>query len=101
MAGRARRGRKQWLGALLALAALAALVALPVGNTGLSSASASYYYYTNNPGPPATLTLSPIAATNPVGTSHTATATVEDAGGNAVPNITVRFSVAGSTTTAR
>ena len=45
------------------------------------------------PGTPATLTLTPSAATNPVGTQHCVTATVKDAFGNPVPNVTVRFSV--------
>jgi Bacterial Ig-like domain (group 1)/Beta-propeller repeat len=48
---------------------------------------------------PATLTLDPAADTNPVGTSHTVTATVTDAGGNPVPGITVRFSVTGAVNT--
>src|SRR5439155_18678476 len=47
-------------------------------------------------GLPATLTLSPAADTNPVGTSHTVMATVEDAFGNPVPDIVVRFAVTGS-----
>jgi hypothetical protein len=47
-------------------------------------------------GTPATLTLEPAAATNAVGTTHTVTATVRDAGGNPVSNIVVRFSVTGS-----
>jgi len=50
-------------------------------------------------GAPATLVLSPAAATNPVGTSHTVTATVTDAGGNRVPDIVVRFTVTGSVST--
>lgn len=99
MKGQANRGRRQWLGGLLALAALAGLVALPVGRSGLSSASAAYYYYNNNPGPPATLVLTPAAMTNPVGTSHTVTATVTDTFGNPVMGTTVRFSVSGSVTT--
>ena len=45
---------------------------------------------------PATLTLSPAADTNTVGTSHTVTATVEDAFGNPVPDVVVRFTVTGS-----
>ncbi len=49
-------------------------------------------------GPPATLTLSPPAATNDVDTRHTVTATVKDANGNPVPNVVVRFSVTGSVT---
>jgi hypothetical protein len=47
----------------------------------------------SGPGAPATLTLSPAAATNTVGATHCVTATVEDAAGNPVPNVTVRFSV--------
>lgn len=49
-------------------------------------------------GDPATLTLSPVADTNPVGTSHTVTATVRDGFGEVAPNIPVRFTVSGSVT---
>jgi hypothetical protein len=52
------------------------------------------------PGPPATVVLTPPADENPVGTSHTVTATVRDAFGNPTPGITVRFSVTGSVTAA-
>ena len=45
---------------------------------------------------PATLSVSPAEDTNPVGTSHTVTATVTDSDGNPVENITARFTVAGS-----
>jgi hypothetical protein len=45
---------------------------------------------------PATLVLSPAADTNPVGTSHTVTATVRAAGGNPVAGVVVRFTVTGS-----
>jgi hypothetical protein len=51
------------------------------------------------PGAPTSLTLSPVAATNAVGTQHTVTATSTDAGGLVTPGITIRFSVSGSTTT--
>jgi hypothetical protein len=51
------------------------------------------------PGAPATLTLSPAADTNDVDTEHCVTATVEDASGNPVPNVTVRFSVTGAVNT--
>ena len=51
------------------------------------------------PGPPATLTLSPLTATNDVDTQHTVTATVKDVTMNPVPNIIVRFSVTGSVNT--
>jgi hypothetical protein len=47
----------------------------------------------SGPGAPATLTLAPPAATNTVGATHCVTATVEDAAGNPVPGVTVRFSV--------
>jgi hypothetical protein len=47
-------------------------------------------------GPPAALALAPLTATNRVETSHTVTATVEDAAGNLVPNVRVQFSVTGS-----
>src|ERR687891_447582 len=49
-------------------------------------------------GPPATLTLSPTTDTNPVGTSHTVTATVTDSAGKPVSGVTVRFSVTGANT---
>jgi len=42
---------------------------------------------------PATLTLAPKTATNTAGDTHCVTATVNDAFGNPVPNITVDFSV--------
>src|SRR5439155_580577 len=47
----------------------------------------------------ATLTLSPPAATNTVGTQHCVTATVKDASGNPTPGISVRFSVIGAQAT--
>lgn len=50
-------------------------------------------------GAPATLTLSPPDAVNPVGTPHTVTATVTDGSGEPVPNIAVRFTVTGSVNT--
>src|SRR3989449_1605831 len=50
-------------------------------------------------GAPATLTLTPAAATNPVNTQHCVTATVEDASGNPTPDITVRFTVTGAVNT--
>jgi hypothetical protein len=50
-------------------------------------------------GAPATLTLAPKTATNPVDTQHCVTATVRDSGGNPVLNVTVRFSVSGSVNT--
>jgi hypothetical protein len=54
---------------------------------------------TYEPGPPNTLTLEPKTATNPVDARHCVTATVEDAFGNPVPGVTVRFTVTGSVNT--
>jgi hypothetical protein len=54
---------------------------------------------TVTPGPPATLLLTPPSDTNTVDDEHCVTATVRDAFGNPTPNVTVRFSVAGSVTT--
>lgn len=82
---------------LLVAAAFGALLSIPVGSWSGSSASASYYYY--GPPQPAVLTLSPAAATNPVDTSHTVTATVTDEFANPVEGVTVRFTVTGSVTT--
>jgi Bacterial Ig-like domain (group 1) len=48
------------------------------------------------PGPPATLDLTPATATNVVDSTHVLNAHVEDRFGNAVPAITVRFSVSGA-----
>ena len=50
-------------------------------------------------GVPATVTLNPPAATNPVDSEHCVTATVRDASGNAAPNVVVRFQVVGSVET--
>jgi beta-propeller repeat-containing protein len=50
-------------------------------------------------GPPATVVLEPATGINPVGTEHCVLATVEDASGNAVSNLTVRFMVTGAVTT--
>ena len=50
-------------------------------------------------GAPASLVLTPPAATNQVGTPHTVTATVRDAALQPVPGVTVRFTVAGANPT--
>ena len=47
---------------------------------------------------PAAFTLTPEADANPVGTSHTVTATVEAANGQPVEDVIVRFAVTGSVT---
>jgi CSLREA domain-containing protein len=62
-------------------------------DTGEPSASATKTWVA---GAPATLTLTPETATNPVSTQHCVTATVRDAAGNPTPGVTVRFSVTGS-----
>jgi hypothetical protein len=54
---------------------------------------------TYEPGPARTLRLEPKSAVNPVDSRHCVTATVEDAFGNPVPRVTVRFTVTGSVTT--
>jgi hypothetical protein len=54
---------------------------------------------TVNPGPPATVTLRPLAAHNQVDTRHCVTATVEDRFGNRTPGISVVFTVTGSNST--
>jgi hypothetical protein len=80
-----------------------------VGSTGLatvvyqSDATGDFNVYAFSFLPasvPATVTLSPAADTNPVGTDHTVTATVKDASDppNPVANVVVRFSVTGSVT---
>jgi hypothetical protein len=51
------------------------------------------------PGPPATLTLTPLTASNTVDSQHCVTATVRDAVGNPTPGVVVRFTVAGSVNT--
>ena len=48
---------------------------------------------------PATLTLNPPTATNPVDSQHCVTATVQDASQNPVANVVVRFQVIGSVNT--
>ena len=50
-------------------------------------------------GPATTLTLDPIAATNPVGTQHCVTATVTNMFGIPQPGVPVQFSVTGSVNT--
>ena len=63
----------------------------------------SEVFYSELPAPialgPAVVTLSPGVATNPLGATHTVTATVQNAIGQPVPNTTVQFTVAGSVNT--
>ena len=50
-------------------------------------------------GPPSNLALAPATATNPVGTSHSVTATVKDSFGNVISGALVNFTVTGSVST--
>ena len=70
-------------------------------SSGLPSGSFGEDFVSSQPavGPPATVTLSPAAATNAVGTSHTVTAMVADASGQPVPDTVVQFTVAGDVNT--
>jgi len=54
---------------------------------------------TYEPADPATLALSPESASNEVDSQHCVSAAVEDSFANPTPNVTVRFSVSGSTST--
>jgi hypothetical protein len=83
------------LAGLLTAGALVILTAVGYMSGG-GVAGAAYYYYYTGPGPPANLTLAPPTASNPVGTSHTVTATVTDSSAAAVPGTLVRFTVTGS-----
>jgi hypothetical protein len=72
----------------------------PSGTTVLDSFFEEYVYDSDTCpgaiGPPARVTLQPLNAVNPVGTSHTVIATVTDFTGNPVPNTTVDFTVTGA-----
>nr|MBA2382208.1 Ig-like domain-containing protein [Chloroflexota bacterium] len=66
--------------------------------TGTDGFSEFFYGSTGVvPAGPASVTLTPPDAVNTVGTNHTVTATVTNAGGGPVPNATVLFSTSGST----
>lgn len=90
---------------LLVVVAAGALSSITVARSTGAAAAAAYYGYCPSGSasaasyaycPPATLVLTPSADANPVGTSHTVTATVEDATGQPVEGVTVRFTVTGS-----
>jgi Mg-chelatase subunit ChlD len=68
------------------------ITATAVGGSNPSATATKRYV----PAPPASLTLTPAAATNVVGTQHCVTATVKDAFGNPVPGTPVDFSVSGA-----
>jgi hypothetical protein len=86
------------LAGILTAAALVILTAVGYMSGG-GVAGAAYYYYYTGPGPPANLTLAPPTASNPVGTTHTVTATVTDSSATALSGILVRFTVTGSVST--
>ena len=94
-----RRGGRVNRRTLAGLLTAGALVILGLVGymSGGGIANAYYYYYYTAP-VPANLTLTG-NATNPVGTSHTVTATVTDASNTAVSGIVVRFTVTGSVST--
>ncbi|HYR12605.1 MAG TPA: post-COAP-1 domain-containing protein, partial [Mycobacterium sp.] len=67
--------------------------AIPVAPTG---PTAAITVTGSGAGAPASLVLTPPAATNTVGTQHCVTATVTDANGHPTPGVTVDFSVSGA-----
>ena len=73
----------------------------PIANALQSTRSGSTDSFVAKIGvePPAMLTLDPPNAANLVGTQHCVEATVQDSGGNPVPNITIRFMVIGAVNT--
>ena len=93
-----RRGGKDNRRKLAAILTVGALAILGIVGymSGGGVAGAAYYYYYTTPGPPANLTLTPATATNPVGTTHTVTATVTDSSAALLQDIVVRFTVTGS-----
>ncbi len=62
-------------------------------HNGASSIDAFVAKLSTTSGVPATLTLNPPTATNTVDSQHCVTATVQDASGNPVANVVVRFQV--------
>jgi hypothetical protein len=77
------------------------LVGANSDDIGATANQGSAYVFAppGGPDPPASLALSPTDDMNAVGTSHTVTASVEDASASPTPDIVVRFSVTGSVTT--
>jgi hypothetical protein len=74
--------------------------AAPTSNGVLQGGFEEFFLVSNAAPIPATVTLSPAASTNPVGTPHTVTATVTTAAGAPVPQDTVVFAVRGDVNTA-
>ena len=96
-----RRGGKDNRRKLAAVLTVGALTILGIVGymSGGGVAGAAYYYYYTGPGPPANLTLTPATANNPLGTTHTVTATVTDSSATLLQDIVVRFTVIGSVST--
>jgi YVTN family beta-propeller protein len=70
------------------------------GHVYVANGSSNTVSVIEDTGPrPASLALTPAAATNPVGTTHCVTATVKDASGIPTPDINVRFTVKSAITT--
>lgn len=69
-------------------------------NIGSNVDQGSAYVFVGFGAVPTALTLDPAAASNPVDTEHCVTASVADAFGNAVSDVTVEFAVAGAVNTA-
>ena len=97
------------------MAAAGALSSMAIAVWGAAPVSSAYGYYqycpgggsgsnygycapTTTPRVPSTLTLSPPTDTNPVGTSHTVTATVRDQSADPMSGVVVRFTVSGAAT---
>jgi hypothetical protein len=79
--------------------AVEATAAAGISSAGTGGAKEIFPLSELTPAPPV-VTVSPPAATNPVGTSHTVTATVLTAALVPLQGVTVRFTVAGSTSAA-
>ncbi|HUP50783.1 MAG TPA: post-COAP-1 domain-containing protein [Thermoanaerobaculia bacterium] len=73
----------------------------PDADVGANREQGSAYIFAppEGPGPPASLALSPASGVNTVGTTHTVTASVEDASAEPTPDIVIRFGVTGAVTT--
>ena len=86
-------------GVIAALGGDSALVGAYRDGIGSNVNQGSAYVFAGFGPTPGTLTLDPPTATNPVGSQHCVTATVEDAAGNPVADVTVRFTVIGAVNT--
>jgi hypothetical protein len=83
---------------LVALSGDTLLVGAPTDDVGVYVDHGSAYVFVADPLPSDVL-LTPPSAENPVGTTHTVTAMVEDVDDQPIEGVIVRFNVAGSVTT--